>query len=467
VARRHPIRLRALAGVLALQACRASGPAASREAPAGEGARAVLVGRIDSLVQAFRIENRVPGASVAVVRGSDTLLMKGVGLADVEDSAPATPATVYRIGSITKQFTAGAILRLVEQGKMRLDAPISTYLPDFPDPGRRATVRQLLTHTSGIPNYTELANFPDKRRTDLTDAQLLALVDHLPLDFRPGTRWHYSNSGFYILGVILQRLVGEPYGAYVERTITGPLGLTDTRYCDVLPIIPRRAAGYSLHGDTLVNASYLSMRLPGAAGGLCSTVGDLLRWQGDLVHGRVVAPATYRAMTTAVVLADGKPTTYGFALGVYALHGRPAVEHSGGINGFSADLAYYPSDSLSVVVLLNTDAASAARLARRIAEMALGMGDAGPLDLAVPPADQARYVGTYATPGGKAHVEVRGGRLTLVDDRPRALRSQGADRFVPEEDHDVSVLFHVVGDRARSVTITEPEGTASELQRVP
>jgi len=452
---------------LALLACQTPRPAATHQAARRDAdGHAVLVARIDSLAQAFRAEYHVPGMSVGVVRGSDTVLTKGFGLANIEDSVPATAATVYRIGSITKQFTAAAVLRYVEQGKIRLDAPISTYLPHFPAPGRRVTVRQVLTHTSGIPNYTELPTFPGKRQSDLTDDQLLSLVDHRRLDFQPGTRWHYSNSGYYILGVILQRLAGVPYATHIERTIAKPLGLDDTRYCEVAPIIPRRAAGYSLHGDTLVNASYLSMRLPGAAGALCSTVGDMLRWQSDLVHGRVVAPATYRAMVTPAVLANGKRTTYGLALGVYTLHGRPAVEHSGGINGFSSDLAYYPLDSLSVVVLLNTDAADAALLARRIAESVLGMSDAGPLDLAVAPADQQRYIGTYATSSAHAWIEVRAGRLVLMEGQPRRLRSQGGHRFVLEDDHDVSLQFHVVGGRAPSLTIVAPDGTSSDLRRV-
>jgi D-alanyl-D-alanine carboxypeptidase len=455
-----------VAGGLVLLGCRptAPGPAKS-EATSGDSTRDAVVRRIDSVAQAFRTDNHVPGMSIGVVRGADTLVLTGFGLANVEDSVPATPATVYRIGSITKQFTAAAILRLVEQGRIGLDVPLSTYLPGFPAPGRRLTVRQLLTHTSGLPNYTDLPDFPTKMRSDLTDDELLALVDRRPLDFPAGSQWRYSNSGFYLLGVLLQHLTGESYAATIDRTIAKPLGLTDTRYCGVEPIIPHRASGYSVDDDTLVNASFLSMRLPGAAGALCSTAGDLLRWQRDLAEGRVVTPATYQAMTTPAVLADGKRTAYGFALGTYALHGHAAVEHSGGINGFSSDLAYYPADSLSVVVLMNTDAAGASELARQIAESVIGIPDSGSLDLTV--TDRQRYVGTYAAATAKPRIEERGERLVLVQRLAHPLRFQGGDRFVTADDHDVTVRFHVVDGHSRSLTITEPDGTAHEFARAP
>ena len=308
------------------QACKTAGQGTA----AAPSDRDRLVTRIDSLVDAYRVADHAPGTSVGVVHGSDTLVLKGFGFANVEDSVPATAATVYRIGSITKQFTAAAILQLVEQGKVQLDAPVSTYLPHFPREGGRATIRQLLTHTSGLPNYTELPAFADVRRTDLADGQLVALFGGRPLDFPPGTRWHYSNSGYYTLGLVLQQLGGVPYAVYLDQTILKPVGLAHTLYCSVEPLVPHRAAGYSVTSNEVVNASYLSMHLPGAAGALCSTVGDLLHWQQALVGGRVVRPETYREMTTPAVLRDGTHPTYGFALGVYTLHGHAAVEHSGG-----------------------------------------------------------------------------------------------------------------------------------------
>ena len=449
-----------VAGAFA-QACKPVGQATAGAPSDRDG----LVQRIDSLVDAFRVAHHVPGASIGVVRGSDTLELKGFGLANVEDSVPATAATVYRVGSITKQFTAAAILQLVEQGKVQLDAPVSTYLPKFPRDDGRLTIRQLLTHTSGLPNYTELPEFADLRRTDLADGQLVALFGGRPLDFPPGTRWHYSNSGYYTLGLVLQQLGGVPYAVYLDQTILKPLGLEHTLYCSVEPLVPHRAAGYSVSGDQIVNASYLSMHLPGAAGALCSTVGDLLRWQRSLVGGRVVRPATYHDMTTPAVLRDGTHPTYGFALGVYTLHGHAAVEHSGGINGFSADLAYYPADSLSVVVLMNSDAGDASLLARRVAELVIHTADDGGLDLALDASSSQRYVGAYTAQAEQPRIEQRGSRLVLIDHDVHPLRFQGHDRFVIADDHDTQLRFTVVDGRARALTITDPDGTPHEFAR--
>lgn len=444
-------------------ACRS--PHAAGAAPPDDRAR--LVAQVDSVVEEYRAEHRVPGMSIAVVRARDTLVFGGFGYANLEDGARATAATVYRIGSITKQFTAAAVLRLVEQGRIGLDLPVQRYMPTFIGPGGRATVRQLLTHTSGIPNYTEVGAFARDRRLDLNEYQLLDLFRHRPLDFAPGSAWHYSNSNYYLLGLALEQAGGVPYAVYLERTLLQPLGLDQTRYCSVEPVVPHRAAGYSLIGNEVVNASYLSMQLAGAAGALCSTIGNLLQWQADLRSGRVVRPETYRLMTTPALLADGTPTRYGFALDLYTLHSHPTVEHSGGINGFSADLAYYPADSLSVVVLMNSDATDAALLARRIAELVLRTPDPGRLDLAVDTAAAVRYVGTYHDAADTARVEQRGGRLVLIEGRPHPLRFQGAGRFVVADDHDTGVEFTVVDGRARALTVTDPDGSRHQFVRAP
>lgn len=425
-----------------------------------------MIARIDSVAEFYRAAQHAPGMSVGVVRGGDTLVLQGFGFANLEDSVRAAAGTVYRIGSITKQFTAAAILRLVEQGRIQLDSPLGAYLGTYIGPGERATMRQVLTHTSGIPNYTELPSFGQVRQTDLSDYELLDLIRHRPLDFAPGTQWHYSNSNYYALGVVLQKLGGAPYAEYLTQTLLTPLGLTHTVYCSVEPIIPDRAAGYSLTNGKVVNASYISMHLPGAAGALCSTIGDLLRWQADLVRGQVVQPGTYREMTTPAVLTNGTRATYGFALGVYTLHGRQAVEHSGGINGFSADLAYYPGDSLSVVVLMNSDAANASLVARRIAETVMQVPDSGTLNLAVDSAEARRDVGTYKGSVGQPRIEQDGTDLALVIGHPQRLLFQGAGRFVVADDHDTQLQFTVVGDRARSLTITGPDGESRAFTRM-
>ena len=346
---------------------------AQHAAPA-QAARPRMVATIDSLAAAFLADGPVAGVSVAVVKGRDTILMKGYGLADVENDVPATARTVHRIGSITKQFTAAAVVRLAEQGKLSLDDTLGRLLPGTPASWSGVTVRRLLNHTSGIRSYTGLGPRWQRRwREDLSPDTIVGLVREDTLDFRPGTQWRYNNTGYVLLGMIIERVAGKPYATYLEEEFYRPLGLSQTYYCSQQPIIKHRAQGYGRSGGQLVNAEYLSMTQPFSAGALCSTAGDLVAWQRALVSGRVVRPESYQAMTTPESLTDGKPLTYGYGIGVGTLEGRRKVAHGGGINGFITELAYYPSDSLHVVVLANTAPSNPGRLGEQIARVVLGL----------------------------------------------------------------------------------------------
>ena len=344
--------------------------------------RGVVAARVDSIARAAVASGRVPGLSIAVVRGSDTLVMAGWGLADVENGVRAGAQTVYRIGSITKQFTAALVLMAEREGRLRLDDSVQQYVPAFPTPGGRVTIRHLLNHTSGIPNYTALgATWRAVMHLDLSEDSLLGLVRRRPPDFRPGERFQYSNTNYFLLGTILERVYGRPYAELVRSRLTEPRRLRATRYCDTAPIMPDRAQGYEPGpgGRGVENAEYISMTLPFAAGGLCSTVGDLVSWTRALQEGRLLT-GLYAAMTTPGRLADGAPTGYGFGLFVDTLGGHRRIWHSGGINGFSASLDAYPDDSLIVVVLTNTEARNAARIASLVARASLGLplGGAAP-----------------------------------------------------------------------------------------
>ncbi len=343
---------------------------ASAQEPLWGGA---LVTRIDSLAEATLVQGSAAALSIGVKRGGDLLLVKGYGQADIENDVPAIAETVYRIGSITKQFTAAAVMQLVEAGKIGLDDPITKYLPDYPTQGHEVTIRHLLTHTSGIKSYTGLAAWRPTIKLDLTDEELLALFKDEPFDFTPGERFLYNNSGFYLLGVIIEKAGGETYREYLNAHLFGPLGLRGSTYCDERPIIRGRAEGYALVGGELLNDEYLSMNQPGAAGALCSTVPDLLSWTAALRTERVVSAASYRQMTTSGTLDEGSTTGYGFGLVVGDLEGHPSVSHGGGINGFSTMLAHYPDADLDVVVLSNTTGVHPGRIAELIAKWALGI----------------------------------------------------------------------------------------------
>ncbi len=408
---------------------------------AQQPARAALVARLDSIASAPVKAGRVAGMSVAVVRGGDTLLDKGYGLADLENDVPATPQTVYRIGSITKQFTSSAVMQLVQQGKIGLDDDITKYLPTYPEHGRHILVRHLLNPTSGIPSYTDVGpSFGRVARLDLPHDSLIATVDHDSLMFEPGTHFYYNNTGYYLLGMILERVTGRKYGDYVQSTLFAPLGMTQTVYCSTAPIIRHRAQGYAREAEGFTNADYISMDLPFAAGSLCSTVGDLVKWTRALHGGQVVSAASFREMTTPVKLPSGRPMTYGYGLGVGSLGWHREVSHGGGINGFISQLAEFPDDSLTIVVLANTAPAPSAEVATALAAAVLGVSIPArpvPKDVATTSEERARYVGEYALtmPDGRrepTRVYEESGKLMIANALQKAseLRSQGDAVFV-------------------------------------
>ena len=337
-----------------------------------------LAKTFDSIVvDAFMRQVHVSSVSAAVVRGHDTLLFKAYGLADREASRAASPRTVYEIGSLTKQFTASAIMRLVEQGKLKLDDDIGLYVPRFPLQGHHVTIRNLLNHTSGIQNYTSTPAWRPHWADDLTPDSVPGFVAHDKFDFEPGTKFAYSNTGYHLLGLIIEKVTGMSYASYVRQQFFIPLGLTQTRYCDSHPTDPQMAKGYSVKDSALAPAPYLSMTIPYSAGALCSTVGDFIAWEHAFHSGKVVSAASYRGMTTPPALPAGAPTNYGFGLAIGTLAGHRAITHSGGIPGFTTVQLYLPSDSVQVVVFTNSDEIGPEPVAYDLARVAIGVAPTG------------------------------------------------------------------------------------------
>jgi CubicO group peptidase (beta-lactamase class C family) len=334
-----------------------------------------------------------PGAAMAIQRGGEVIHSAGYGLANIEWNMPITPTTVFRIGSITKQFTAAAILRLAEHGRLSIDDPIEAHLPDYPVAGRRITLRHLLTHTSGIKNYTALPNFNFGGKS-LRPAALIGVFKDLPLDFEPGERANYSNSGYALLGAVIEAITGQSYQDHVAEQFFAPLGLSQTYYLHDRPIVPQRASGYSQGAETR-NAAPLAMNNAYAAGALGSTVLDLLQWERALRGGRVVSPESYAAMTTATRLNDGAPTLYGLGLRSLDYRGRRVVEHAGGINGFLAELGHWPEADLTIAVLSNSEAFPVEQALYALARRALGLADAARTEAPQSPAGLAACAGTY------------------------------------------------------------------------
>lgn len=373
-AARRPARRAGRLGVLLL--CAALAGAACGGADGIRGDRAALAATVDSLVAEYRDVTHAPGVSVSVVRGGrDTLVLGGYGYANVEHDVPATPETVYRIGSISKQFTAAAVLRLAEQGRLSLDDSIRTHLPLLPPAWSGIRVRHLLNHTSGIPNVPPQLYQGGLSEAALTPDSVIGLVRRGPLEFAPGTAWQYGNVGYTVLGKLIERLTGEPYAQHLESSLLRPLGLRATRYCHVAPVIRNRAAGYDQRDTGVVNASHISMTFVYAAGGLCSTVGDMAAWNHALATGRVVSAESWTRMTTPEPGAEANG--YGYGLFMDTIAGRRMIQHDGGIHGFQAINAYLPDDSLSVSVLTNLGAPGPEPLLHDIIRAALAATPAG------------------------------------------------------------------------------------------
>lgn len=389
--------MRSRAAVACLAALLASGGASMVSAQIADRAR--LVAALDSAARAHADLPNMAGVSVAVVRGADTLLMRGYGEADLEWHVP-TPAdgsASYEIGSITKQFTAAAIMQLVEAGELDLDADFTTYLPEFDAKGHRVPLRRLLDHTSGIKGYTEMPVFEDISVRKLPRDSLVTLVEAEPFEFEPGTAQIYNNSAYFLLGLIIERVSGQKYEEYVADHLFGPVGMRSSYYCSESALREKRAHGYDAGPDGLVRKAYLDHTWPFAAGSLCSTVGDMVAWNQALHGGRVVSDASYRAMTTPRPLEDGTPIRYAMGLGVDAPGGRRTIAHGGGINGFLSDGRYYPDEGLVVIVLQNTAGAPGpGALGQALVDLVLGPL---PETVATPfTGDVDELLGTYVGP---------------------------------------------------------------------
>jgi CubicO group peptidase (beta-lactamase class C family) len=426
---------------------------------------------VDSLARDF-VADRThgsPGVSIAVVRGSDTLVMKGWGMVDLENDVPATAQTVYRIGSITKQFTSSAVMQLMQDGKVQLGDSIGTYLPALPAAWRVATVRQLLNHTSGIPSYTGIGERWVRRwGEEMPPDTLVALTANDSMWFAPGTSWRYDNSGYVVLGMLIEKVTGNSWATDLENRFFKPLGLTSTENCLTTPLIRHRAQGYEPTKDGWQNAQYLAMTQPYAAGALCSTVGDLAKWDHALGTGQVVTPASYTQMTTAEGAASRGRLQYGFGLSRDTLGGQQVIRHNGGINGFISDNAWFPEVQMSVTVLTNSGVARANDLLAQVARAALGVPLVrGPQRVNMTAAQLERYAGTYALmlPGGARDFTffVKDGQLMsqLQGQDAITVIPYGNDTFGVGFDPNVRLVFTMSGDRATKVTLNQGGGSFS------
>jgi CubicO group peptidase (beta-lactamase class C family) len=343
----------------------------------------LLADEIDDIVEARMKEQGIPGLTLAVERNGQTIKRKAYGLANVELKAPATEETIYEIGSITKSFTATLILDLVEEGKIDLDASISTYLPDLPEAWKDVSVRQLLNHTSGIKSYTSVGDFVKLARNDHTASEIIKMVSKAPLEFEPGEKWAYNNTGYYLLGMIVEKVGGHSLGRELSDRILKPLGMSETRPNNPNGIIPNRARGYAKLFGLLLNRDPITPTSAFSAGFLVSNVDDMLKWAAAQNDDPILTSESRAAMTTPTKLNDGSERPYGFGWGVQPVFGHRHIAHGGGTAGFATLVSIYPDDRLTIVILTNLASANVGAIERAIARHLLpdmSLANATPID---------------------------------------------------------------------------------------
>jgi CubicO group peptidase (beta-lactamase class C family) len=322
----------------------------------------------DEYLRRVGADGAFSGAAL-VARGGEVLLSRGYGFDDREWKIPVKSDTKFRLGSITKQFTAAAILQLQERGLLQVGDLLSKHLPDYPQ-GGRITIHHLLTHTSGTPTYTVPSARPDMV-LPMSREQLLDRFQNQPLEFEPGSDWRYSNSGYYLLGVIVETVSGAPYEQYLQRNIFEPLGMSGTGYDRSEDVLPKRAAGYRRTKHGIENARYADMSWPYAAGALYSTIEDLYRWDRALAEGGILSDKS-REQAFAKQFTKQGVGSYGYGWAVGERLGRRYVEHGGGINGFSTMISRYIDDDAVIIVLSNIENANARRHADELAKILFG-----------------------------------------------------------------------------------------------
>ena len=326
----------------------------------------VCADAVDEFMEGQLQRHQIPGISLAICRDGQVVRAKGYGLANVELDVPVRPETVFQTGSVGKQFTAMAVMMLVDEGKLGLDDPISRYFPDAPATWKDITVRHLLTHTSGIKDWEGKTDLD--YRKDYTEDELVKVAMKLPPDFAPGTQWSYSNTGYVLLGILVHKVSGKFYGDFLAERVFTPLGMQSTRIISESDIVKNRAAGYTIETGKLQNQEWVSPSLNTTAdGSLYTTTLDMAKWDAALWARRFLKPESYEAMWSPVKLRDGTAYPYGFAWGLDVQRREPVIKHSGSWQGFKTAIVRYPERKLTVIVLANLAEAEPDRLATTVA----------------------------------------------------------------------------------------------------
>jgi len=415
-----------------------------------------MTAQLDSIVNAS-YNDVGPGYAIQIDQNGENLYRKSVGYASLELDVPLRNDHIFRIGSITKQFTAAAIIQLEEVGKLTLDDPIETFIPDYPTLGKTITVEHLLTHTSGIKSYTSMKKFDAEfRKKDMTVLDLIDFFKNEPMDFDPGESFRYNNSGYILLGHIIEVLSGNTYAEYIQKNIFTPLGMKNSSYGDPMKLVKNRASGYRRdNNENIQNAAYMSMTLPYAAGSLLSTTNDLSKWYHAVFSDKVISKANREKAHSTYVLNNGEETGYGYGWTIIDYEGNKVIQHGGGINGFSTSSAYIPSKNTFVTVLANCNCLSPTKLLQKLGATAIGNPPTQTKKIDVPLAQLKQYEGDYKlSPKLTIHISVKDGKLLGV------ATGQPEVELVPVDKHrfiveaiDAKIEFNVDNKEVISLTL--------------
>lgn len=434
---------------------------------AGGQSAAQLAAQFDRIISAeFKADE--PGGVVLVARGGEAVYKRAFGMASVELGVPMREEMVFNIGSVTKQFTAVAVLQLAEQGKLSLHDEVTKYLPDYPAGGRKITVENLLTHTAGIPGPAPEAMTRLQGRKDLVSLrEIIATFKDRPLDFAPGARWSYSNTGYMLLGAIIEKASGLSYPAYLEKNIFKPAGMTRTLFGDDQLLVKNRAASYvySRAESRFLNAMNDKLETAYSAGAIQSTAEDLLRWNRALGAHRLITKESLEKARTEYRLQDGRGTHYGYGWFVGNIQGSPLVEHGGNMGGFMCHAIYLPREDVFVVVLYNFRAARLPEfLAGDLAALAIGK----PFDFREQPLAEEllkAYAGVYEEEGVERFITVEQGKLYYqrAGANKLGLKPYAKDKFFFDNAAVIAEFKRDAGGRIISLEVSNKRGVSSTV----
>ncbi|GCF10852.1 serine hydrolase domain-containing protein [Dictyobacter arantiisoli] len=412
---------------------------------------------INTLVKA-RLKANGPGTAIGIIQRGTLLHNQGYGLASLEWNVPVTPNTVFRIASLTKQFTAMAILILQMQGRLNIEDHLSLHLPACPSAWQEIRLRHLLSHTSGLINVSELAEFQNRAAQHLSLEEVIALFKHIPLLFEPGTDFFYGNSGYHLLGLVIEQVTQMRYEEFIRYAILKPLGMQNSYFQCTTPIIPNRASGYITQDETIVPAPYVSNISTHSSGAMESTLHDLVLWERALHNHTLVDAETQRLMFTPLRLPDGRCVEYGFGWSFSTYRGKSLTCHGGWANGYRTLVARFLEDDLTIIILSNSREFSTERIALELAAQYIDFAPITRQELSREIISLQKIVGHYDMPGSHIEVFEREERILLRKGvKEITLLPVSENVFVPESDHDVTYHFSQERNGAfHSLVITYP-----------